>query len=153
LLIVVTSVEQLKQIEPFLTRASKTRMIILNKIDILNENEKRKVTAHLQSKKYDFIMLSCKTKENIEFLKDKIFKSFNKIRVYTKEPGHPADKNEPIILPQNSTVKDAAEKILHGLSSKIKQAKVTGPSSKFPNQKVGLEHVLKDRDIVEFYTK
>ncbi len=153
LLIMITDTGQLKQIEPFLSRASKTRIIIFNKIDRLDENQKRKVNANLQSRKYNFIMLSCKTKENIEFLKDKIFQSFNKIRVYTKEPGKPADKNEPIILPQNSTVKEAAEKILHGLSSKIKQAKVTGPSSKFPNQKVGLEHVLKDRDIVEFHTK
>jgi len=153
LLIMITNTTQLAEIEPFLSRASKTRIIIFNKIDTLNESQKRKVYANLQSKKYNFIMLSCKTQENIETLKDKIFQSFNKIRVYTKEPGKPVDKNEPIILPQNSTVKDAAEKILHGLSSKIKQAKVTGPSSKFPNQKVGLEHILKDKDIVEFHTK
>ncbi|OGJ22080.1 hypothetical protein A3K73_06550 [Candidatus Pacearchaeota archaeon RBG_13_36_9] len=153
LLIMITAVEQLKQIEPFLSRASKTRIIIFNKIDTLNENEKRKAYANLQSKKYNFLLISCKTKESIEQLKDKIFQSFNKIRVYTKEPGKPADKNEPIILLQNSTVKDAAEKILHGFSLKIKQAKVTGPSSKFPNQKVGSDHVLKDRDIIEFYTK
>jgi uncharacterized protein len=153
LLIVITRVEQLKQIEPFLSRASASKIIIFNKIDLLNENEKRKVFAHLQSKKYNFVMLSCKAQENLQVLKDKIFASFNKIRVYTKEPGKTVDKEDPIILPKDSNVKEAAEKILHGFSLKIKQAKVTGPSSKFPNQKVGLEHVLKDKDIVEFYTK
>ena len=49
----------------------------------------------------------------------------------------------------NSTLKDVAEKIFHSYSKKVKFAKITGPSSKFPNQKVGLKHVVKDKDIVE----
>ena len=76
-------------------------------------------------------------------------KSFDKIRIYTKEPGK--NKTEkPIILKPDSTVKDVAEKILHGFSNKVKETRLTGPSSKFPNQKVGLAHKLKDLDIVEF---
>jgi uncharacterized protein len=153
LIIILDNIEQLKTIEPFLSRASKSKIIVFNKIDLLSENEKRRVFANLSSKKYNFVMISCKTQENLEVLKNKIFASFGKIRVYTKEPGKPVDKEDPIMLPIGSTVKEAAEKILHGFSFKIKQAKVTGPSSKFPNQKVGLEHVLKDKDIVELYTK
>jgi len=152
LIIVITNDSQIKEIELFLTKASSKRIIALNKTDLLNENEKRKISARLQSNKYNFILISCKTKENFSELKEKIFQSFEKIRVYTKEPGKPADK-EPIILPKGATVKDVAEKILHGFSSKIKETKLTGPSSKFPNQKVGLEHVLKDKDTVEFYVR
>ena len=96
-------------------------------------------------------MISCKTEEGIPELKEKIWQSLNKIRVYTKQPGKQAD-NEPVILKQGSTVKDVAEKIFHGFSSQIKETRITGPSSKFPNQKVGLEHVLKDKDTVEFKT-
>ena len=107
----------------------------------------------LQSKKYNFLLVSCRTKENIEELKDKIFKSFHKIRVYTKEPGKPADKKDPLILLQGSCIKDAAEKILHGLSRQIKETRITGPSSKFPNQKDGLTHTVKDMDIIEFRTR
>ena len=58
-----------------------------------------------------------------------------------------------VVLQNNSTLKDLAEKILHGYSKKVKYAKVTGPSSKFKNQKVGLKHVVKDKDIVEFITE
>ena len=43
-----------------------------------------------------------------------------------------------------------AEKIFHGLSSRIKETRITGPSGKFPNQVVGLKHKLKDMDVVEF---
>ncbi len=95
-------------------------------------------------------MISCKTGENLEELKDKIWLSFDKIRIYTKEPGRKAD-SDPVVLDTGSSVRDIAEKILHGLSKKVKETKVTGPSSKFANQKVSLKHILKDKDIVEFH--
>jgi len=84
-------------------------------------------------------------------LKEKIFNSFNAIRIYTRQPGKKED-NVPVILKPNSTVEAVAEKILKGYSKKVKFAKVTGPSSKFAGQQVGLKHIVKDKDIVEFYT-
>ena len=90
--------------------------------------------------------------QNIEELKEKIFKSFNKIRVYTKEPKK-EKSNNPIILEPEANVKEVAEKILKGFSEKVKETKIWGPSSKFPGQKVGLQHKLKDLDIVEFKTR
>ena len=72
--------------------------------------------------------------------------------VYTKEPKKEASK-EPMILKESSTFEDAAEKILKGVSKKIKRARVWGPSSKFGGQVIGLGHVLKDKDIIEFQTK
>ena len=47
----------------------------------------------------------------------------------------------------------AAEKILKGMSKRIKRARVWGPSSKFGGQVIGLDHTLKDKDIIEFQTK
>jgi hypothetical protein len=73
------------------------------------------------------------------------------IRVYTKEPGK-SPSPIPVILKEGSTVRDVAESILKGFSQRVKETKITGPSSKFPNQIVGLNHVLKDKDIVEFKT-
>ncbi len=151
LLIIIDKIEQILKIDPFLKNATKTRIIIFNKSDLLNNEEKRKISATLKSKKYNFLLFSCKTKENIEELKESIFQSFNKIRIYTKEPGKQADTN-PIIMPKESTVKDLAKKIFHN-PVQIKETKITGPSSKFPNQKVGLDHEVKDKDIVEFYTR
>jgi ribosome-interacting GTPase 1 len=70
------------------------------------------------------------------------------IRIYTKEPRKPTS-SLPMILKENSTVKNAAENILKGFSQRVKETRVTGPSSKFPNQKVGLSHVL-DRQRDQF---
>ena len=85
-------------------------------------------------------------------MKNQIFETFPVIRIYTKEPHKPAT-NEPMISKENATVEDAAEKILKGMSKKIKQTKIWGPSSKFSGQVIGLEHKLKDKDTVEFQTK
>ncbi len=60
---------------------------------------------------------------------------------------------KPIILEPNSIIKAVAEKILKKFSEKIKETKIWGPSSKFPGQKIGLKHELKDLDVVEFKTK
>jgi len=82
---------------------------------------------------------------------EKIFKSFDSIRIFTKEPGKEKSP-KPVIIKPNSTVGDIAEKILKGFSKKIKQTKIWGPSSKFAGQSVGLKHKLKDLDVVEFRT-
>jgi hypothetical protein len=152
ILILVEKIGDIEKILSEIKNISGKRIIAFNKIDLLNETEKRKVFATLSSKRYNFVMISTKTEENFPELKSKIFKSFNKIRVYTKEPGKEKSKN-PIILKQNSNVKDVAEKILHGFSSKVKETKLWGPSSKFSGQKVGLTHILKDLDVVEFKTR
>ena len=152
ILILVTKIEEIKYIEEKIERVKGKRIIVFNKIDLLEESNKRKISAHLSSKKYNFVLISVKTREGIEELKGKIFKSFGKLRIYTKEPGK--EKSEkPIILNPESSVRDVAEKILKGFSEKVVETKIWGPSSKFPGQKVGLNHVLKDMDIVEFKTK
>lgn len=151
LLIVITHIEDIDKISQFIKRADGKKIYIFNKIDLLSENEKRRTEARLRTNKLNFILFSSITLENLHELEEKIFLAFNKLRIYTKQPKKPADK-DPVIMPQNSTVKDVAEKIFHGLSNKVKEARITGPSGKFPNQKIGLDHKLKDRDVVEFRT-
>lgn len=151
LLIIITNLKDLEKINPFLKKATGNKIIIFNKFDLLNEQEKRKIEASLKTKKLNFILFSSKTLENIHELKEKIWESFNKIRIYTKQPHKPADL-EPVIMEKDASVKNVAEKIFHGLSEKVKEARITGPSSKFPNQEVSLSHVLKDKDVVEFKT-
>ena len=152
LIILITNLKDLEKITPNLNKALGKRIIAFNKADLLSENEKRKLKATLASKKHNFVLISMKTKEGLEELKEKIFQSFEKIRVYTKEPGK-EPSNRPIVMDPDSTLKDIAEKILKGFSKKVIETKIWGPSSKFPGQKIGLKHKLKDMDIVEFKTK
>jgi len=151
-IILITSLEQIKEMEKIVERAPGKKIFAFNKSDLLSENEKRKISATLQSKKYNFVLISAKTGEGIEELKEKLFKSFGKIRVYTKEPGKEKSK-KPIILLPKSTIKDVAEKILKGFASKVRETRIWGPSSKYPGQVVGLQHEVKDSDVVEFRTR
>ncbi len=150
LITVITSISDLEKILSLL-HSNSEKLIVYNKIDLLNEYERRKLEAQLKSRKIDALFFSAKTSENIQELKENLFLKFHKIRIYTKQPKHPADL-DPVIMSPNSTVKDIAEKIFHGFSQKVREARVSGPSSKFPNQIVGLSHVLRDKDIVEFRT-
>ena len=154
ILLIGDSLQEINELLEFIRTQGKI-IIVINKSDLLTENEKRKLQATLKSKykKYGFVILSTKTKENLSDLKDKLFQSFGKLRVYTKEPGKEPDKNKPMILEPGDSVQDCAEKILKGFSSRVKQIKIWGPSSKFPGQIVGMKHKVKDLDIVEFKTK
>ncbi len=152
ILIIVTDLKQIEEIKKNLKNTLGKKIIVFNNFQ---KQDTRKISATLASKKYNFIVIESLGAEewDSEPLKEMIFQNVNKIRVFTKEPGKPADKNRPLILNPQSTVKDVAEKILHGFSSRIKETKIWGPSSKFSGQITGLNHELKDLDIVEFKTK
>ncbi len=152
ILIVVDNFKDLEELFKETAKHPGKKIIVFTKIDLLDDTQKRKTSATLQSKKYNFVMVSVYTMEGIEELKKKIFESFDIIRIYTKEPGK-EKSNRPIILRPHSVVKDVAEKILKGLSTRVKETKLYGPSAKFLGQSVGLKHQLKDLDTVEFRTK
>ncbi len=155
LLLIIDELEQITKSEKYIYRTPAKIILIYNKEDLLTEHEKRKIEATLKSKykNFNYIFFSNHpTKTKLNELTEKIFKTFPIIRIYTKEPKKVAGK-EPMILKKDSTFKDATEKILKGMSNKIKRARIWGPSSKFGGQIIGLEHILKDKDIIEFQTK
>ena len=149
ILILVTELRKIDEIKKELISAHGKEVIVFNIKD--KDSDIRKIEATLKSKKIDFLIINTKTGEGLEELKEKIFKSFGKIRIFTKEPGKQKSE-KPFIFESNSTVKNVAEKIFHD-SSKVKETRLWGPSSKFPGQIVGLHHELKDLDVVEFRTR
>ena len=151
LILLITHIKDLETIFPYLQKTTGKRIIVFNKTDALDAVERRRIFSTLQSKKYNFCLISCKTQEGLDDLKKKLLENSGIIRIYTKQPGKQKDEDPTTIKP-GSTVEDLAKKIFHS-SIKIKETRVTGPSSKFPNQTVGLKHVLKDKDIVEFHTE
>ncbi|MBM3246964.1 TGS domain-containing protein [Candidatus Pacearchaeota archaeon] len=152
ILVVIEKIHEISEIEKVLEKAKGKRIIIFNKIDLYDEQTKRKIQETLRTKRYNFALISCKTREGIEELKEKIFKSFSKIRVYTKQPGKQADP-DPIIMNPGAIVEDAAKIIFKGRLDVIKRIRIWGPSSKFGGQEVGIKHELKDKDTLEFQTR
>lgn len=152
LLFVITNFDEIEKISEKLPKASGEKLIVFNKSDLLSESEKRKINAKLKSKKYEFLIISAYDYDSLEELKKKIFEKFPMIRIYLKEPGK-EHSNRPMILKPNSTIEQVASKISHSFVKTISEIHIWGPSSKFPNQKVGIKHILKDKDIVEFKTR
>jgi len=152
LLVVVENLLDLDKISEHIKKIQGKIIIVVNKADLLSAEELRKLYDTIRSKKLKAIITSCINDLGIEEIKQQIVKIMPVIRIYLKEPAKPAS-NTPMILRTNATIKDCAETIYKGFSAKIKETRISGPSSKFANQKVGLSHNLKDLDIVEFHTK
>jgi len=143
--------ETLDILNKLLTASRGSRILVFNKIDVLDSGTLRKLKERCKSKKIDAVFVSTITLEGVEDLKYKIFQTMKVMRVYMKEPGKPPS-SIPVVLPHGSCVRDVAESIRHGFAKTVKETRITGPSGKFSNQKVGLQHVLKDKDVVEFHT-
>ncbi len=130
----------------FSNRVYVKAIVVVNKIDLLSKEE----VERLKEEHKDWIFISTKTKDGIEKLKERIFNELGIIRIYTKKPLQKiteVDKNHPLILKDPASVKDVAEKL--NLLKRFKYAKIWGKSVKFDGQKVGLDHILKDEDIIE----
>lgn len=155
ILIVIDSLDQISRTEELTWKARGNKIFLFNKEDLLQKEEKRKTEATIRSKfrKYNFMFFSENASSvEVEALKKKVFESFPVIRVYTKEPKKDVSK-EPMILGEGSTLREVIEKIRKRMSERVKMSRIWGPSSKFGGQMVGLDHKLKDKDVVEFKTQ
>jgi ribosome-interacting GTPase 1 len=81
-------------------------------------------------------------------LKDAIYGRLNFIRVYLKPRNGPPDLQEPLIVAAGATITDVCAKIHRGFAGGAKYALVSGTSVRFSPQRVGMDHVVQDRDIV-----
>lgn len=97
------------------------------------------------------IGISAIDKTNLEKLKEKLWDNLSLIRIYTKSPGKPKDL-PAIALAKNSTVKDVAKSVHKDFVKNFKYARIFN-STKYSGQKVGLDFVLSDLDVIEIHTK
>lgn len=96
--------------------------------------------------------VSASTGEGLDKLKDLIWKKLGMIKVFTKTPGKKKDW-PPVALDKGSSIKDMAAFVHKDFVKKFKFARVWGDSTKFPGQRLGLDHELADNDIVELHLK
>ncbi len=80
-----------------------------------------------------------------------LFHALGIVRVYTKTPGHPADRNRPFTLHRGETVENVARLVHLDVARSLRYARIWGKAG-FDGQQVGREHPLSDGDIVELHT-
>jgi hypothetical protein len=131
-------------------RAYILAMIVINKLDAMGDKLE---DAMMRLRFWDPVAVSSRDGTNIEELRDIIHDKLRLISVYLKPRGGDADRGEPMVLREGVTVGELCEQLHRDFVGKFKHAMVWGPSAKFPGQKVGMTHVLKDGDEVSVAMK
>src|SRR6266571_769449 len=120
-------------------------LVVLNKVDLVNEQYLSVVKKQVGT---DFVPVSAEKGLNMDVLADRIWETLDFIRIHLKRPDGQADFEKPLILPVGSTLRDVCKKIHPRFVEGAKYAFVTGSSVKFEGQRVSLDHVPADKDVV-----
>jgi small GTP-binding protein len=119
-------------------------LLVFNKVDVLKKSELKR----LKKKYKNALFISAKEGKGLEKLRETIFDMTRIIRVFLKPKGKQADLEKPIILHKGDRIFDLCLKIHKHFVEYFRYAQVWGESAKFPAQKLGLKHELKDGDVV-----
>ena len=127
-------------------------VVVVNKIDLATEKDLER-TRSMLPENWPILEVSAKTGQGIDGMKDFIFDNLHFMSIYLKPQGKEADLVEPLIVKDTSTVRDVCAKLHRDFVRKFRYARVKGPSAKFDWQRVGLDHVLKDDDLLTIITR
>jgi uncharacterized protein len=97
------------------------------------------------------VLVDFETGLGVAELPSAIYRLLGVMRIYTKVPGKPVERNSPFTLPIGSSVEALAERIHNDLAASLKFAKVWG-SGLHDGQSVGKDHILAEQDVVELHT-
>ena len=100
---------------------------------------------------YPALAVSAKTGQGLDEIGPWLFSHLGIVRVYTKTPGKPAEKDRPFALRRGQTVEDVARLVHKDLAHSLKYARVWSRDG-IPGQHVGREHRIADGDVVELHT-
>ena len=122
-------------------------LYVYNKIDTLSIEEVDEL-----ARKPDSVVISLYMKLNIDYMLQKMWEYMGLMRIYTKKRGQPPDLTEPVVLSSQRhglNVEAACKAVSRELLDVFSFALVWGRSTKFNPQRVGLNHVLCDEDVLQ----
>jgi ribosome-interacting GTPase 1 len=135
--------------DPFLIRLP--TLLVSNKSDVNRSPEEVEILEDLVGVHYPAIAVSATTGDRLDGIGTSIFNGLGIVRVYTKTPGKPPDKERPYTVFHGGTVEDVARLVHRELLASLKFARIWG-GAKFDGQQVGRDHVMCDGDIIELHT-
>jgi len=124
-------------------------LVVANKVDSA-EADAIAALGDLYADRLEILPISCTTGEGLDPLVRRLWAMLDVIRVYTKEPGRPVDKDQPYILRSGSTLEDLAREIHRELPEKMKYARIWGQGRR-DGQRAHRGEVLRDKDVVEIH--
>lgn len=120
-------------------------LAVVNKIDLVDKKKVKLVVP--------FVPISAEKNNGIDKLKEEIHKKLDFIKIFTKRKGELADLNEPMIVKKGIGIRDVCAALHRDLVKEFRYALIWGRSAKHPGQRVGIDHILQDGDIVQIVKK
>ncbi len=124
-------------------------LIVINKVDLSDANMRENARVLFP----DALFISANRNLNIERLKEMIFDTLGFIRVYLKPQGEAADLDEPLIVRRGARVGEVCNQLHRDFRRNFRYAQAWGDSAKHAGQRVGINHILKDGDILSIIMK
>jgi small GTP-binding protein len=125
-------------------------LLVANKIDLDGASDRLDIVREMFGAKFPTHAIGAEHGTGLEDLRNAIYQFLKVIRVYTKQPGKPADMKSPFTCPAGSTVVEMAGLVHRDFHDKLKSARIWG-TGVHDGQAVGREHVLHDKDVVELH--
>jgi hypothetical protein len=135
--------------DPFAVRLP--ALLVANKADRLADAAgELRAFLELTGLRYPALLVSAATGHGLGEIGPWLFTHLGVVRVYTKLPGHPRDRERPFTLRRGQTVEDVARLVHKDVARSLRYARVWGKSG-FDGQQVGREHAVADGDVVELH--
>ncbi|HZP92333.1 MAG TPA: TGS domain-containing protein [Burkholderiales bacterium] len=126
-------------------------LLLANKTErIADPDAELRAFRELTGLRYPAFAVSAATGQGLGELGGWLFRNLGIVRVYTKQPGKPPEKDRPFTLRRGQTVEDVARLVHRDLARSLHHARVWGKAA-FDAQQVGREHPVEDGDIVELH--
>ncbi len=128
-------------------------LIVLNKTDLFDQTYLNQAVNSLKKQGWMVLAISAKNKKGLDELKEAVYKGLKFIRIYLKPMGKDPDYKEPMILREGAKVETICVRLHRTFKEKFRYAQIWGSSAKHTGQRVGLDHLLKDQDVVTIVLK
>ena len=125
-------------------------ILAMNKCDDEAADIRLEIAKETFGSRFPTFVVSAERGDGLTELRRAIYESLGVIRVFTKQPGKPADKSSPFTCPAGSTVSEFAGYVHNDFEENLKSARVWG-GAQFDGQTVGRDHILRDGDVVELH--
>jgi hypothetical protein len=128
-------------------------LLLANKADLLEHPDTDlEVLAELEEPHFPVMLVSARTGLGLGELGSWLWRALGLVRVYTKAPGKPAERERPFTLRAGEqTVADAARLVHRDMARTLRFARIWGRSVTADGQHVGREHRLADGDVLELH--
>ena len=135
--------------DPFAIRLP--TLMLANKADQIPAlDDELQVFEELIGLRYPVLSVSATSGHGLGEIGPWLFDSLGVVRVYTKAPGRPPDKDRPFTVRRGQTVYDVAMLVHRDIARSLKYARVWGEGH-FTGQQVGKEHTVSDGDVLELH--